>query len=405
MLYREMPKTGDKLSILGFGCMRLPGGPMNVNEKESIEQIRYAIDQGVNYLDTAWPYHNGKSEFIMGKAIKDGYRDKVKIADKLPHWLCKSREDMDHYLDVQLERLDEPVIDYYLIHNLDGTSWSKAKEAGIINFIERAKQNGKIVHIGFSFHGPREDFKKIIDDYDWDFCQFQFNILDKHFQAGLEGLEYAHSKNIGSVIMEPLRGGSLAGKLPHDVEKIYQKIHPDWTNVKWALRWVWNHPGVITVLSGMNKMEHIRENIRIASEAEVHSLSEEELNTIDSAADKFRGLMKVPCTACQYCQPCPKNVDIPSAFHFYNNKYLFKQGFMSRILYLLQTGGMQEKAPALVSQCIECGLCIKHCPQHIDIPNELKQVQKEFEGKWTTKPLMLLLKSVLKRGSRRRNTA
>ncbi len=405
MLFREMPKTKDKLSILGFGLMRLPGGQMNINEKEAIEQIRYAIDQGVNYLDTAWPYHNGKSEVIMGKAIKDGYRDKVKIADKLPHWMCKKREDMDYYLNVQLERLDESQIDYYLIHNVDGTSWKKAKELGVVDFINKAKKSGKIKNAGFSFHGKREDFKVIIDDYDWDFCQFQFNILDKTFQAGIEGLEYAHSKNIGAVIMEPLRGGSLAGKLPDEVEKIYKSSSVKRTNVEWALRWIWNHPGVITVLSGMNKMEHIQENIRIASEAEVHSLSEDEIKTVESAADKFRSLMKVPCTACQYCQPCPKNVDIPSSFHFYNHKYLFNQGFMARTLYLVQTAGVQEKAPALASQCVECGLCVEQCPQNIDIPNELKNVSKEFEGRLTTKPLLFMMNMALRQGRRKEKEA
>jgi predicted aldo/keto reductase-like oxidoreductase len=397
MLYREMPKSGDKLSILGFGCMRLPGGRMNVNEKESIEQIRYAIDRGVNYLDTAWTYHGGKSEVIMGKAIKGGYRDKVKIADKLPQWLCKTREDMDYYLGTQLERLNEKVIDYYLIHSLDGASWEKAKALGVVDFMDKAKKSGKIVNIGFSFHGSRDDFKMIIDDYEWDFSQIQFNILDKNFQAGLEGLEYARSNNIGIIIMEPLRGGSLAGKLPNEVEKTYKSASKERTNVEWALRWVWNHPGVVTVLSGMNDKKQIDENIRIAENAGVHSLTKEELKTVDKAADTFRSLMKVPCTACQYCMPCSNNVDIPSSFHFYNNKYLFKQGYMSRLLYLIQQSGMQEKKPALASQCVECSACVKHCPQNIDIPSELKQVQKKFEGKLTTKPLIFILNVALSR--------
>lgn len=406
MLYREMPKTGDKLSILGFGCMRLPGGQMNVNEKESIEQIRYAVDKGVNYLDTAWTYHGGKSEVILGKAIKDGYRDKVKIADKLPIWLCKSREDMDYYLDTQLERLNEKAIDYYLIHSLEGASWERAKTLGVFDFMMKAKESGKIVNIGFSFHGLRDDFKTIIDDYDWDFCQIQFNILDKNFQAGVEGLEYAWSKKIGVIVMEPLRGGSLAGKLPADVEKIYKSTSKERTNVEWALRWIWNHPGVITVLSGMNDKKQIDENVRIAGEAGVHSLTKEELKTVDDAAATFRSLMKVPCTACQYCMPCPKNVDIPSSFHFYNNKYLFKQGFMSRSMYLLQQSGMQEKKPALASQCVECGICVEHCPQSIDIPQELKKVVKEFEGKLLTKPLMFILRQAFSRmGGRRKKVA
>ncbi len=400
MLYREMPKTGDKLSILGFGCMRLPGGRMSVNEQEAVAQIRYAINNGINYLDTAWTYHNGKSEVALGKALKNGYRKKVKIADKLPHWLCKTQEDMDHYLNEQLGRLDLEIIDYYLIHALDFQSWKKAKERGVVDFIREAQAKGHIVNIGFSFHGAREAFKRIIDDYDWDFCQIQFNILDKHFQAGIEGLEYAHSKGVGVIIMEPLRGGSLAGKLPDAVEKIYKSADPDRTNAAWALRWVWNHPGVITVLSGMNDKAQIDENVRLAGTAEINSLSNKELKTVDEAAAAFRSLMQVPCTACQYCMPCPQNVDIPSCFHFYNNKYLFKQDFMSRIIYLLQLSGVQEKRAALASQCVECGKCLEHCPQSIDIPNELKKVRKEFEGRLTTGPLMFILRQVM--GGRRR---
>ncbi|MBN2028778.1 aldo/keto reductase [bacterium] len=402
MLYRDMPKTKDKLSILGFGCMRLPGGQTNVNEKEAIEQIRYAIDQGINYLDTAWPYHNGKSEVVLGKALRDGYREKVKIADKLPHWLCKTRDDMEYYLNAQLKRLDQEVIDYYLIHSLDGAAWDHLQSLGIMDFMDNAKESGKAANIGFSFHGLRDDFKQIIDDYDWDFCQIQFNILDKHFQAGVEGLDYARSKNIGVIIMEPLRGGSLAKKLPDQVEKIYRNFPTARSNAEWALRWIWNHPGVVTVLSGMNHKDQIDENIQIAEKAEVGSLSTEELNTVENAAAAFRSLMKVPCTGCQYCQPCPQNVNIPSAFTFYNNKYLFKQGIMNRGFYLMQLGDMQQRRPALASQCISCGLCVKHCPQHIDIPAELKKVEKEFEGKWTTKPLMFMLKQALSQGRKKR---
>lgn len=312
---------------------------------------------------------------------------------------------MDHYLDIQLERLNEEVIDYYLIHALDFAAWDHLKTPGIMDFMDKAKKSGRIVNIGFSFHGPREDFKKIIDDYDWDFCQIQFNILDKNFQAGVEGLEYARSRDIGMIIMEPLRGGSLAGKLPKEVEKLYKSASSERSNAEWALRWIWNHPGVITVLSGMNHRDQIDENIRIAGEAEVDSLTPHELKTVDEAADAFRSLMKVPCTACQYCMPCPKNVDIPSSFHFYNNKYLFKQGFMSRSLYLLQQSGMQEKQPALASQCIECGQCVEHCPQSIDIPNELKNVEKEFEGKFTTRPLIFLLNSAVSQGRRKTKVA
>ena len=400
MLYREMPKTKDSISILGFGCMRLPGSQTNIKEKEAIELIRYAIDRGVNYVDTAWPYHGGKSEIVLGKALKEGYRKKVKIADKLPQWLCKKREDMDYYLDEQLKRLDVGVIDYYLIHSLDRQMWDKAVDRGIFDFMEKAKESGKIKNIGFSFHGARDDFMKIVDAYEWDFCQIQFNILDEHNQAGVEGLDYANSKGLGVIIMEPLRGGSLAGKLPDDVEQIFKNTDSGKSNAEWSLRWIWNHPGVITVLSGMNTMNQVKENIAIASDAEVSSLENKELQTVSDAAEKFRSIMKVPCTGCHYCMPCPHGVNIPHAFSFYNNKYLFRKGLINRIQYLLQLGGVQGGKKSLASQCISCGLCIKHCPQKIKIPAELRKVKKTFEGKLTTKPLLFLIKKMLSAGSK-----
>ncbi|MCG8431257.1 MAG: aldo/keto reductase [Candidatus Omnitrophica bacterium] len=404
MLYREVPKTGDKLSILGFGCMRLPGGRFGIDAKKAVDQIRYAVDRGINYLDTAWPYHNGKSEVILAKALKDGYREKVKIADKLPHWLCKSREDMDYYLDNQLERLEDKVIDYYLIHSLDKQSWERVKALGVIDFMDRARERGKIVNAGFSFHGARDDFKEIIDGYDWDFCQIQFNILDEHNQAGIEGLEYAASKNIGVMVMEPLRGGTLAGKLPDEVERIYKAAPVKRTNVEWALRWIWNHPGIVTVLSGMNEISQIDDNIRIAGEAKAGSLTDEELRVVKNAGESFRKVMKVPCTGCQYCMPCPKDVNIPFSFSFYNNKYIFKQGFLSRLMYLAQLGPLQGRKAMLASQCVECGKCMKHCPQHINIPDELKKVKREFEG-FFTRPLMFLVNRMLSVGSRKDKSA
>ncbi len=401
MLYREMPKSGDKLSILGFGCMRLPGWHHSPDEEQSIRQIRYAIDKGVNYVDTAWNYHDGKSEVILGKALKDGYREKVKLADKLPQWMCDSREDMDYYLDEQLTRLDVEKIDYYLLHSIDVGHWRRLKELGVTGFLEQAKADGKIVNIGFSFHGPKDSFMEIIDDYDWDLCQIQYNILDEHNQAGIEGLNHARSKDIGVIVMEPLRGGALAGKQPAEVETIYRAGAPDRSNVDWALRWVWNHPGVITILSGMNDVAQIDENVTIAETADVGSMSEEELTTVQNAAETFRRVMKVPCTGCHYCMPCPSNVDIPACFSSYNAKYLFKQGFTSRMMYLLLQSGGAGKAPTLASQCVECGKCVEHCPQKIDIPAELKKVDKEFEG-WLAKPLLFLLGMSMSKGRRRK---
>ena len=257
--------------------------------------------------------------------------------------------------------------------------------------MNRAKKSGKVKHIGFSFHGLRNDFKRITDAYDWEFCQIQYNILDEKNQAGKEGLDYAWSRNIGVIVMEPLRGGSLAGKLPSEVEKIYTGSNSERSNAEWSLRWIWNHPGVITVLSGMNSMKQLEENLKTASDSEINSMSEKELATVNNAAEKFRELMMVPCTGCQYCMPCPKGVDIPRAFSFYNNKHLFKQGFISRAMYLMQLGSVHDRKTGLASQCVGCGLCIKHCPQHIQIPENLKKVEREFEGKLTTKPIIWLL--------------
>jgi uncharacterized protein len=400
MLYRKMPKSGDNLSLLGFGCMRLPTKRGKVDEQKAVELIRYSIDRGVNYADTAWPYHGGQSEVVLGKALKDGYRQKVKVADKLPVWLCRSREDMDHYLGEQFKRVGVDVFDYYLIHSLDGSAWEKAKQCGIMDFLDKAKESGKIVNAGFSFHGARHEFKKIIDEYNWDFCQAQFNILDENDQAGIEGIRYAAAKNIGVIVMEPLRGGTLAGKLPAEVEKVYKTAPKQRSNAEWALRWVMDHKEVVTVLSGMGEKSQAEENIRIAGEAEPCSLAEEELTIVKSAAEIFRKLMKVPCTGCQYCMPCPAGVNIASAFTFYNNKYLFKQGFMNRGMYLVQNGGLMGKTPTLASQCVNCGVCKTRCPQKIDIPVQLLKVKKEFEG-FLLKPLTFLLNMMFSAGKRK----
>ena len=400
MLTREMPNTKDALSILGFGCMRFPGKQGNPDEAEAIRQIHHAIDRGINYFDTAWPYHGGKSEVILGKALKNGLREKVKVADKLPQWLCNSRDDMDWYLAEQLKRLDTDRIDYYLIHAVNRSAWERAVENGVIDFLNSAKESGKIGAASFSFHGPHVDFNPIIDAYNWDFCQIQFNILDEHYQAGRAGLDYAHSKGIGVIIMEPLRGGSLARTLPSSIESIYRDTIADRTNADWALRWVWNHEGVISVLSGMNSIEQIDENAVIASTAEVNSMTDRELSAVRQTADTFRSLMKVPCTACQYCMPCPAGVDIPSCISFYNAKYLLNAGFMNRAIYLLQNQGTPTKKPAFASACVNCGKWIDHCPQHIAIPTELKRVEKEFEG-ILKKPLLWLGNAAMSRGKRK----
>ena len=254
MLYRKMPKNGDELSILGFGCMRLPMVEGTIDEARAIAQIRGAIDSGVNYVDTAWPYHGGASEPLLGKALTDGYRERVKVATKLPSWLIHSREDMDRYQNAQLQRLGTDHIDYYLVHALEGVVWDSVAALGIREFLDQAKKDGRIVNAGFSFHGLAEDFKRIVDAYPWVFCQIQYNFLDEQFQAGTQGLKYAASKDMGVVIMEPLRGGNLGLPTPPPaVAALWDEAKTKRSPVEWALRWVWNHPEVTLVLSGMNE--------------------------------------------------------------------------------------------------------------------------------------------------------
>lgn len=373
MLYKRFGQTGEMLSILGFGCMRfplLPGeDPSKIDEEKSMKIVRYAIDKGVNYIDTAYPYHGGMSEPLVAKILRDGYREKVKLATKLPSWLIETREDMDKYLNEQLERLETDVIDFYLVHTLDKKVWEKLKTLGIGEFLDSAIADGRIKYAGFSYHDEPEYFNGIIDDYPWSFCQIQFNYLDEDFQAGLDGLNYAHSKGLGIVIMEPLRGGKLVDNLPNTVIDAFNSRENIKTPAEWALRWVWNHPQVDVVLSGMNEMEQVIENISIANRAEVNSLNREELSTIDKVKNIFQDRIKVHCTDCRYCMPCPSGVDIPKNFSIYNNYHLF---------------GEREDYDKLdldkrASNCIECGQCEPLCPQSIEIISELKNIVKTFK--------------------------
>ena len=315
MLYRKVPKTGDELSVLGFGCMRFPtkrGG--GIDEGRAIRQVRYALDHGVNYVDTAPAYHLGRSESVLARALSDGYRKKVRLATKLPPWSVRSRQDMDHVLDAQLTKLQTGFIDYYLLHSLSGASWVEMRNLGVREFLDSAKKDGRIKNAGFSFHGDIESFKEIVNAYDWEFCQIQYNYLDEFNQAGTEGLEYAASKRLAVIIMEPLHGGNLAGPNPAEIQKIWEESPVKRSPAEWALRWVWNHPEVTTVLSGMNNELHIDENIHAADKALPNSLTVDELSTIARVGDTYRRLMKVNCTGCRYCMPCPAGVDIPGCF-------------------------------------------------------------------------------------------
>jgi predicted aldo/keto reductase-like oxidoreductase len=382
MLYRRVPKNREMLSILGFGCMRLPLKDGKIDEDRATRQIRHAIDQGVNYVDTAWPYHGGASEPLLGKALKGGYRDRVKVATKLPSWLIERREDMDRYLAAQLGRLDTDRIDYYLLHGLNGPMWDTLEGLGVINFLHHAIEDGRIENAGFSFHGLAEDFNRIVDAYPWEFCQIQYNFLDEKNQAGTAGLKYAAAKNLGVIVMEPLRGGNLGlATPPPAVQEIWEEAKTRRTPAEWALRWVWNHPEVTVVLSGMNEEAHIEENLSIAGNARADTLTVEELEIVGRVRQKYQELMKVACTGCGYCMPCPSDVLIPVCFETYNKMHLFGETEMVKYGYAIRMSGMLAGGKSgYASQCEECGECLDKCPQHIPIPEYLAKVAAEMEG-------------------------
>jgi predicted aldo/keto reductase-like oxidoreductase len=367
MQYRKFGKHDINVSALGFGCMRfqsLPDG--TVDEEKAISQIRYAIDNGINYLDTAYVYHGGKSEVILGKALKDGYREKVYIADKNPVWEAKKHEDFEKLLDEQLERLQVDYIDFYLLHALSANSWSRIKELDVFKFVEKAKADGKIKYIGFSFHDTTPVFKDIIDGYDWDFCQMQYNYMDEFNQAGTEGLKYAASKNLAIIIMEPLLGGKLAKTPPTEVQTIWNSAAVKRTPAEWGLRWLWDHEEVTVILSGMNSMEQVKENMKTADSALANSLTNTEKELVSKARDTYSKLTKVGCTGCRYCMPCPKDVEIPWIFSMYNDSSIYNDIEGSKRTYA--TLKDNQKASA----CVECGKCEKACPQHLNIRQYLK---------------------------------
>ncbi len=398
MQYRKVPKNGDELSILGYGCMRLPVIDGKIDEPRAIRQIRSAIDRGVNYVDTAWTYHGGESETLLGKALKDGYRPRVKLATKLPSFLAKSREDMDRYLDVQLKRLDTDHIDYYLVHALSGPLWEAMVNFRIDDFLDKAKADGRIVNAGFSFHGLPEDFKRIVDGYSWDFCQIQYNYLDEKNQAGTAGLKYAASKDMAVIIMEPLRGGNLGRpEPPPAIKRIWNEAKTPRPPAAWALLWLWNQPEVTVVLSGMNEEVHIDENIALADQGRCGVLDSTELELVTGAANTYRELMRVGCTGCGYCTPCPSDVAIPICFEIYNNMHMFGQPDNAKFSYAIRmSGDLTGGVPGYASQCVECGECLEKCPQQIPIPDILAQVVEEMEDEGLPKRLAMAREVMLK---------
>jgi predicted aldo/keto reductase-like oxidoreductase len=380
MLYRQLGKTVCQVSILGFGCMRLPMKNSRqsaadrfdpnkfIDEENAIQLIRYAKAQGINYFDTAYPYHGGKSEPLLGKAVQ-GYREEILIATKLPAWMVKGPDDFEKFLNEQLQRLATCYVDFYLLHGLGRQTWAKMKELGALRFLDKILRDGRARFGGFSFHDDVRLFKEIVDAYDWAICQIQYNYLDRNYQAGQEGLEYAASKGLGVVIMEPLRGGRLAEQIPERVQAIWDSSPEKRSPAEWALRWVWNHPQVSTALSGMNSMAQLKENLKIAGEGRPHSLSSQELALIDRVTETYQKMFPIDCTACSYCLPCPQGVNIPHNFRLYNDHHIFKDQEINFILYNQMTAPEQR-----ASNCAECGECEERCPQHIKIMEELKKV-------------------------------
>ena len=406
---RTMQSTGENLSILGFGCMRFRRrlGVIDMEKAEAL--VRTAIESGVNYFDTAWMYPGNEAAVgaIMEKADAAGrrLRDGVNIATKLPVMLVKSRADMDRYLSTSLERLRTDRVDYYLMHSMvNPGSWEFMKSLGAEGFIEEARVSGKVRHIGFSWHGNLRDFKLVVDDYPWDFVQIQLNYLDEHFQAGLEGMRYAAGKGLGVVVMEPLRGGTLVDKIPPEAKKIMEAYRDGsgavGSTAKWGLKWVWNHPEVSLLLSGMNEEAQLAENIEAASEAEAGMLTSSDLKMIEEVKGVFNRALKTNCTGCAYCMPCPAGVNIPQCFSYYNTKAVFG-GLNAPFSYLIHTAGNRGAPPSRASRCKRCGACEKKCPQALPIMDLLKDAAKDME-----KPLFRFVAGVAAKfmggGARRR---
>ena len=372
MQYRN-DKYGNKLSVLGFGCMRFSRKGNGIDTDKAEKELMAAYEAGVNYFDTAYIYPG--SEAALGEILeRNGIREKVNIATKIPQFMVRNREGLDKYFDEQLSRLRTTYIDYYLMHHVtDVAMWEKLKAVGVLDWIRAKKESGAIRNIGFSYHGNTENFLKVLGDYDWDFCQVQYNYLDEVSQAGVKGVKAAAERGIPVVIMEPLRGGKLVNMLPKGALEAMKASGRGWTPAEWGLRWLYDQPEVTVVLSGMNSVEMVEENCRTASEALAGHLTEEDRAVLEAVKKNIREKEKVGCTGCRYCMPCPKGVDIPGIFRCYNA--MFTESKSLGRFQFAQTVGL-TKQPAFATQCVQCGKCEQHCPQNIPIRQKLKEADK-----------------------------
>lgn len=391
MKYRKMGNLDWGVSALGFGCMRLPTKTLLdkssnqrkqvIDREYAINMIRYGIDQGINYIDTAWTYHDGESELVVGDALKEGYREKVKLVTKLPTWLIKSEGDFDVFLKKQLEKLKTNYLDVYLLHSLGKDLFETVKKFNLVNKMEEARKKGLIKHIGFSFHDNLKVFKEIIDFYDWDVVQIQYNYFDPDYQAGVKGLKYAADKGIAMIIMEPLWGGKLTQSFS-EAEDIIKKAPIKRSLADWALQFLWNQPEVSVVLSGMGELWQVKENVESANNSSIRSLKKDDMKVISELRKAYSKYITIPCTNCEYCMPCPNSVDIPQNIRFLNDFIWFGEGERERFesiygKFLKNKEELEElggKGSGNASLCIECGECLEKCPQNIQIPEVLKKV-------------------------------
>lgn len=376
MQYRPFGKLDFQVSALGFGAMRLPTKENAIDEAEATRMIYHAIDQGVNYVDTAYPYHGGQSEVLLGKILKGAYRDKIKLATKLPAWKIEAAADFDTYFNEQLQRLQTDRIDFYLLHSLGKHTWPKIRDFGVLEWAERQIAAGRIGHLGFSFHDKHEVFMEIVDAYDWEFCQIQYNYMDTENQAGVKGLKHAAAKGTAVIVMEPILGGRLVDP-PPSIQALWATAERQRTPAEWALQWLWNQPEVATVLSGMSTMAQVQENLASADRSGVHTLTAAEIALVDRVRQQYETLAVIPCTKCEYCLPCPSGVNIPRNFAVYNEGIIYEKPESARQGYNLWTPPDQR-----ANNCTQCRVCEEKCPQSIPISQWMPIVHQVLgEGK------------------------